>query len=416
LINDGSALYRYDRANRLISTTLSGATTLFNYNGDGVRLKQVVAGVVTTYTQDIATPLPVVLQSKTGVTTTKYLYSEGTRPVAQNATAWEYLLPDGLGSVRQIADVNGYLIRTQDYEPYGSLLNGSGSGQSVYGFAGEERDTTGLIYLRARYMQPTLGIFLARDSWSGEMLRPGSMNGYSYVEGNPINYIDPVGLRRYRIWASAFIPWDQIEFFYEYGVESIFPVVTPAIDWHAKWHGDNRGFASGDSEKVFKEEYSARAWHEILIDTNILLSNPAVFYNATDTHPTIVYYTDHGTPRTETRKAPSPERASVSRDPNNWCIIRVTIQASGSNPLVSESPPVVYEYELDFDTKKGELRVSGRYTRFPAHELYVTGVGPIVNFMPDGPARTPADLFLPLHLFFDRTFNLPHEDGPCGCQ
>jgi YD repeat-containing protein len=49
LINDGNALYRYDLANRLISTTLSGATTLFNYNGDGVRLKQIVAGVVTTY-------------------------------------------------------------------------------------------------------------------------------------------------------------------------------------------------------------------------------------------------------------------------------------------------------------------------------------------------------------------------------
>ena len=65
LLNDGSALYRYDRANRLISTTLNSTTSLFNYNGDGVRLKQIVAGVVTTYTQDVAAPLPVVLQSKT---------------------------------------------------------------------------------------------------------------------------------------------------------------------------------------------------------------------------------------------------------------------------------------------------------------------------------------------------------------
>jgi RHS repeat-associated protein len=163
LISDGSALYRYDRANRPISTTLGSATTLFNYNGDGVRLKQIVAGVVTTYTQDVAAPLPVVLQSRTGVTTTKYLYATSTGPVAQNATAWEYLLPDALGSVRQIASANGYIIRTQDYEPYGSVLNSSGSASSVYGFTGEERDQSGLIFLRARYMQPDLGIFLSED-------------------------------------------------------------------------------------------------------------------------------------------------------------------------------------------------------------------------------------------------------------
>ena len=40
LTNDVSALYRYDQANRLINTTLSGATTLFNYNGDGTRSKR----------------------------------------------------------------------------------------------------------------------------------------------------------------------------------------------------------------------------------------------------------------------------------------------------------------------------------------------------------------------------------------
>ncbi len=59
--NDSSANYFYDRANpanntqgysRLISTNLGGVTTQFSYNGDGVRLKQIVAGTPTTYTQD----------------------------------------------------------------------------------------------------------------------------------------------------------------------------------------------------------------------------------------------------------------------------------------------------------------------------------------------------------------------------
>jgi RHS repeat-associated protein len=196
LLNDSSANYLYDRANRLISTTLSGATTLFNYNGDGVRLKQIAAGVVTTYTQDLAALLPVVLQSKTGMTTTKYLYSEGTRPLAQNSTAWEYLLPDALGSVRQINSADGYLVRTQDYEPYGSVLNSDGSASSAYGFAGEERDTyIELVFLRARYYNPELARFLSKDVWQGDYTRPQSLNGWGYTEGDPVNKVDPSGKR-----------------------------------------------------------------------------------------------------------------------------------------------------------------------------------------------------------------------------
>jgi RHS repeat-associated protein len=61
-------------------------------------------------------------------------------------------------------------------------------------------DTSGLVFLRARYMQPTLGIFLARDPWRGEPMRPGSVNGFGYGLGNPVKYTDP----------SGFIaePWD----------------------------------------------------------------------------------------------------------------------------------------------------------------------------------------------------------------
>jgi hypothetical protein len=46
-------------------------------------------------------------------------------------------------------------------------------------------------------MQPTLGIFLARDPWSGDQMRPGSMNGWGYAEDNPVVYIDPSGKFRF---------------------------------------------------------------------------------------------------------------------------------------------------------------------------------------------------------------------------
>jgi uncharacterized protein RhaS with RHS repeats len=165
LLADGSAVYAYDFANRLISTTLSGVNAQFGYNGDGIRLKLVEAGTLTTYTQDYLAPLPVVLQAKTGSAVTQYVYSLGTRPVSEyEAAAWEYLLPDALGSVRQIADASGNVTLLKFYEPYGSVLNSQGSAASIFGYAGEQVDAyIKLIFLRARYMQPGLGIFLSRD-------------------------------------------------------------------------------------------------------------------------------------------------------------------------------------------------------------------------------------------------------------
>jgi RHS repeat-associated protein len=99
-----------------------------------------------------------------------------------------------LGSVRQIVDANGNVTLAESYEPYGSVLTSTGTASSIFAYAGEQIDTTGLIYLRARYMNPRLVIFLARDPWSGDVLRPGSMNGFNYVEGNPVNFIDINGL------------------------------------------------------------------------------------------------------------------------------------------------------------------------------------------------------------------------------
>ena len=156
-------------------------------------MRQIIAGVLTTYTQDLAAPLPVVLQSKTGANVTQYVYALGTRPLAQYGTTREYLLADALGSVRQIVDGSGNITLAESYEPYGSVLSSNGTASSIFGYSGEQIDTSGLVFLRARYMQPTLGMFLSRDPWSGDQMRPGSMNGWNYTEGNPINSVDPSG-------------------------------------------------------------------------------------------------------------------------------------------------------------------------------------------------------------------------------
>lgn len=45
LLTDGNAVYAYDFANRLISTTIASVNTQFGYNGDGARLRLIESGV-----------------------------------------------------------------------------------------------------------------------------------------------------------------------------------------------------------------------------------------------------------------------------------------------------------------------------------------------------------------------------------
>jgi uncharacterized protein RhaS with RHS repeats len=48
---------------------------------------------------------------------------------------------------------------------------------------------TGLIYLRARYYDPSTGVFISRDPLTATTAQP-----YSYVSDNPLNGTDPLGL------------------------------------------------------------------------------------------------------------------------------------------------------------------------------------------------------------------------------
>jgi RHS repeat-associated protein len=163
------------------------------YNGDGARLRQVTNGVPTTYTLDLAAPLVQVLTMQDAGGKTTYLYGV-TRIGEQQPGGWAYHLADALGSVRQLADASAQVTLARGYMPYGEELWSVGDGSSAYGYTGEDWNTvTRLVFLRARYMQPGLGMFLSRDSWEGNVQRPGSMNGWNYVEGNPVNRVDPSG-------------------------------------------------------------------------------------------------------------------------------------------------------------------------------------------------------------------------------
>ncbi|MBE2193939.1 MAG: RHS repeat-associated core domain-containing protein [Anaerolinea sp.] len=70
---------------------------------------------------------------------------------------------------------------------YGDPFGGSGTTQTGFGFTGEQTDASGLVYLRARYYVPGLGVFPSLDP-----VEEG--NRYGYVGGNVANRVDPSGM------------------------------------------------------------------------------------------------------------------------------------------------------------------------------------------------------------------------------
>jgi RHS repeat-associated protein len=172
----------------ILSVTGPSGTTTFAYNGLGDRLQETVNGVTTTFTMDLAAGLTQVLSDGT------YSYLYGAGRIAQvSSTGREYFLGDALGSVRQLADEGGEVVRAAFYSPYGEVLSTAGAAQTSFGYTGEQQDASGRVYLRARMYEPSMGRFMTRDSWGGNDKKPISYNGWLYGDGNPIFYADPSG-------------------------------------------------------------------------------------------------------------------------------------------------------------------------------------------------------------------------------
>ncbi len=102
LLDDGVRSFEYDAANRLTSVTSGTLTTTFQYDGLGNRVAQTVDGTTTIYALDVAGGLPEVIVATTDGASIYYVQVRGQILGQYEAGAWVYVLPDHLGSVRQL--------------------------------------------------------------------------------------------------------------------------------------------------------------------------------------------------------------------------------------------------------------------------------------------------------------------------
>jgi RHS repeat-associated protein len=189
--------FSWDTANRLQTVTIANVVTqTMTYNGDGLRQTRSTTSPcspcsTTMFVWDVQAKLPVVIDDGTA-----YIYSAaGLAEQVTNTSPYNfYFLTNGLASTMAVVDASSTVQQTESYDVYGQATPGANNHPAEYQFAGQQTDTSGLQYARARYYDSSTGRFLTRDPDPGCIFDPAQRNAYVYAKANPANLTDPSGL------------------------------------------------------------------------------------------------------------------------------------------------------------------------------------------------------------------------------
>jgi RHS repeat-associated protein len=189
--DDVDTNYGYDQAGNLTSVTGGPDSLALSYGYDGNGLLQNTTNDDTT-TQLTWDPNTGSVPNLIVDDTTDIIYGPQGLPVEQIGEDDDpiYYHHDQLGSTRQLTNTAGDSIETIKYTPYGAPTIESGTATTNLLYAGQYTDpNSGMVYLRARWYDPTTGQFLSVDPLAADT---GAT--YNYAGDNPTDETDPTGL------------------------------------------------------------------------------------------------------------------------------------------------------------------------------------------------------------------------------
>jgi len=225
--------YKYDKSNRLIQKVSNGIVTDYEYDAGGNLVKEIEGESVRrfeyddfkrlvkvinpdgTYMENIYDAEGMRVQTVENGEYRRFIF-DGNNAIAEVGEDWSlkgrnvrghalleledennntyHYLHNAHGDVANLADSSGKIVNTYDYDAFGNTLSVKETIHNRFRYAGEQYDDfTGQYYLRARFYSPSLGRFTQEDTWRGFTYNPASLNLYTYVENNPVMFVDPTG-------------------------------------------------------------------------------------------------------------------------------------------------------------------------------------------------------------------------------
>ena len=187
--------YGYNLQNKMESYDGKGQTATYVYDGTGTRIGKTVNGVSTGQIWNNGNVI-----AEYGTRGTKsYILGVGgeivkTKDSASNSRYFSYNAHgDTTNIIEKNAESTSFAVTAAyEYDAFGGLVTGTGGGEAesnAFRYNGQYTDEeTGLIYLRNRYYDLSIGRFTQEDP-----VQDG-MNWYVYCGNDPVNLIDPLGL------------------------------------------------------------------------------------------------------------------------------------------------------------------------------------------------------------------------------
>lgn len=165
-------------------------------------------------------------------------------------------------------DGSGYALgNAREFDAWGNVRSGASSGlpntRYCASLGHKQDDESGLIYMRARYYEPTTGRFISEDPAAR------GINWFAYAENDPVGRVDPNGEDTWsvvRTIASALlIIFASILLGNELNLEVAIPSVKRAIHYYQELiaHADARALkamgGAGDLGELYSKMSKAQA-------------------------------------------------------------------------------------------------------------------------------------------------------------
>ena len=212
--------FKYNDFGEMTKAHVKGVTAAYEYRPDGLRRSKTVSGVTTRHVWDGEN----ICMDLTGDWSTKNRYIRGLRLVEYTAGGterWQYQYNQH-GDVTSVISSENGARKTYEYDAFGNTISQPEGIENPFQYCGEYNDAeTGLIYLRARYYDPSVGRFVSEDThWNPQNMIYGddeknnlvlinaikqSTNLFIYCGSNPLNFYDNTGFA----WGDTFTSADD---------------------------------------------------------------------------------------------------------------------------------------------------------------------------------------------------------------
>jgi RHS repeat-associated protein len=200
-LTGGGRTNTWDSQNRLVNCVYNNGSTTstssFTYGADGLRREATFNGNSTHYALDGPSVVREFAQDSQNpnLLTVAATYLIGPQGPMYRSTPTvadvKWYLYDGLGSVLGEVDVNGNVSATKKHDVYGLPRQVTGTPTAKHGFVGSlghtSEDETGMVYMRARYYDPSIGRFASEDA------AHDGVNWFIYCNNDPVNQVDASG-------------------------------------------------------------------------------------------------------------------------------------------------------------------------------------------------------------------------------